>query len=461
MPVDPKPEPSDFSVLSEQTDPSEQPDPSEQTGPSEFPGATGSLDTDLWEAPYADQPVQASIVLPGSKSLTNRALVLSALATGPGVVRRALRSRDTELMAAALTALGSEVDTTGPDWQVTPGALGAARIDCGLAGTVMRFLPPVAALARGRVDFDGDPHARTRPMAGVLTALRDLGIEVSGADYLPFSVMGHGSARGGSVAIDASASSQFVSALLLAAPRYDDGVRVTHTGTPVPSMPHIEMTVSCLRERNVLVDDSQPNHWVVRPGPISALDVTIEPDLSNAAPFLMLAMVSGGQVTVADWPLHTTQAGDALRGMLTEMGATITQGPHGLTLAGGDGIRGIDIDLHDHGELTPALAALCALADSPSRLFGIEHIRGHETDRIKALHEELTALGADIDQSTDSLTIRPAKLHPGIFHTYADHRMAHAGVILGAAVQGIRVEDINTTSKTFPGFAEYWSGLFR
>jgi 3-phosphoshikimate 1-carboxyvinyltransferase len=417
--------------------------------------------TSHWDAPYAERPVRATITLPGSKSLTNRALVLSAIASSPSVVRLALRSRDTELMAGALTALGAEVDISGPDWSITPGAFGPAEIDCGLAGTVMRFVPPIAALATGRVDFDGDPHARTRPMSGVLNALRDLGIEVDGADFLPFSIIGHGSVNGGSITIDASASSQFVSALLLAAPRYESGIRITHSGPPVPSSPHIEMTVACLRERGVLVDDSQPNHWVVQPGPVAAQDVRIEPDLSNAAPFLMLGMVSGGQITVPDWPQHTTQAGDVLREILGEMGATIQRGPQGLTVAAGDGIHGIDLDLSDHGELTPALAALCALADSPSRLRGIGHIRGHETDRLKALHDELSALGSDIEETADSLIIKPAKLHGGVFHTYADHRMAHAAVILGAAVPGILVENIETTSKTFPGFADSWSRLFR
>ncbi len=422
---------------------------------------TGPGGLPLWSAPHAASPVQAMLSLPGSKSLTNRALVLSALADGPGLIRRALRSRDTELMASALTALGAEVDTSGPDWLVTPGAFGSAQVDCGLAGTVMRFVPPIAALATGRVDFDGDPHARTRPMSGVLKALRDLGIEIEGADFLPFSVLGKGRVAGGQVNIDASASSQFVSALLLAGARYDSGIKIIHTGAPVPSLPHIEMTVDCLRERGVLVDDTRPDTWVVHPGPVAAKDVLIEPDLSNAAPFLILALVSKGQVTVSDWPKHTSQAGDILREILSQMGARVSLTPSGLTVAAGESIHGIDIDLRDHGELTPALAALCALADSPSHLRGIGHIRGHETDRLTALRRELSGLGADVDETADSLLIRPAQLHGGTFHTYADHRMAHAGVILGAAVPGIQIEDIATTSKTFPGFESVWSGLFR
>jgi 3-phosphoshikimate 1-carboxyvinyltransferase len=419
----------------------------------------------LWPAPHAHAPVDARVALPGSKSLTNRELVLAALADGPGLVRRALRSRDTELMASALTALGSSVDTSGDDWSVIPGiSPDDARdvaIDCGLAGTVMRFVPPVAALRGGETAFDGDPHARTRPMAEVLGALRSLWVTVqSETDRLPFTVKGSGRVRGGNVVIDASTSSQFVSALLLSAPRFEQGIDVRHGGEPVPSLPHIDMTVACLRARDVEVDDSSPNRWRVLPGPIAARDVTIEPDLSNAAPFLMLALTSGGRVTVADWPAETTQAGDALREILTQMGAEVTRDDEGLTVRGTGAIHGIDVDLHDTGELAPAVAALAALADSPSRLRGIAHIRGHETDRLAALAKELTALGGDVTEHDDGLSLRPAPLHGGTFHTYADHRMAQAGVVVGSAVDGVLVEDVETTSKTFPGFARVWSELF-
>jgi 3-phosphoshikimate 1-carboxyvinyltransferase len=426
------------------------------------------VNSDLWSAPRAREPVRARIELPGSKSLTNRELVLAALATGPGVVRRALRSRDTELMAAALSALGSGVDASGPDWAVNPGILSAGSsspiaIDCGLAGTVMRFVPPVAALLAGEVSFDGDPHARTRPMGEVLTALRAIGVDVSGdddADRLPFTVRGDGSVRGGTVVIDASASSQFVSALLLAAPAYAEGIDVRHDGKPVPSLPHIEMTVACLRARGVEVDDTEPDRWQVAPGPIATREVNIEPDLSNAAPFLMLAVTSGGQAVVPGWPRTTTQAGDALRGILAEMGAEVSLDSEGLTVTGTGAIHGIDADLHDVGELAPAIAALAALADSPSHLRGIAHIRGHETDRLAALATELTGLGADVTEHDDGLSIRPASLHGGTFHTYADHRMAHAAVVIGSAVDDVLVQDVGTTAKTFPGFENVWAALF-
>jgi 3-phosphoshikimate 1-carboxyvinyltransferase len=417
-----------------------------------------------WLAPRASHPVDSVVSLPGSKSLTNRALVLAALADRPSVVRRALRSRDTLLMASALTALGSTVDTSGDDWAVRPGPFeGDAAVDCGLAGTVMRFVPPIAGLSTGVVSFDGDPHMRKRPVGEVLTALRSLGVEIDddGRGALPFAVRGTGSVPGGTVVVDASASSQFISALLLAGARFEHGVDVRHAGKPVPSLPHIEMTVAMLRQHGVEVDDTDANRWSVSPGTITGTDVVIEPDLSNAAPFLALAAVSGGSVTVRDWPRETTQAGDALRDILARMGCDVSWVDDGLRVTGPARLQGIDVDLHDVGELTPAVAALCALAVSPSHLRGVAHIRGHETDRLAALAKELGGLGADVDEHPDGLEIRPAILTDGVFHTYADHRMAHAGVIVGAAVDGVLVEDIDTTSKTFPDFASFWAGLLR
>ncbi len=418
---------------------------------------------DLWPAPHARGPVEAVVRLPGSKSLTNRSLVLAALSDGPSEVRQALRSRDTELMARALGDLGAEIDTTGADWKVTPGRLsGPETIDCGLAGTVMRFVPPVAALADGPVVFDGDPHARLRPMHQVLQGLRGLGVDVEDEDRgtLPFTVIGRGRVPGGPVAIDASASSQFVSALLLAGARYDGGVDVRHEGAPVPSLPHIAMTVEQLRLRGVDVDDSEANRWRVPACEVRAVDVHVEPDLSNAAPFVAAALVTGGTVTVRDWPARTTQAGDALREIVTLMGGSAELDERGLTVTCTGELVGLDYDLHDVGELTPAVAALCLLARTPSHLRGVGHIRGHETDRISALATEFNSLGGHVTETEDGLTIRPTPLGGGPFRTYADHRMAHAAVILGLVVPGVLVEDVATTSKTFPDFAGTWSRLF-
>ena len=420
---------------------------------------TSTRIADPWPAPRATGPVSAVVSLPGSKSQTNRALVLGALADAPSVVRRPLTSRDTTLMREGLRGLGCAVDGDDDAWTLTPGPLaGPAEVDCGLAGTVMRFLPPVAGLASGQVGFDGDAHMRKRPVGPVLEALRTLGVEIHG-DGFPFTVQGRGSVLGGTVVVDASASSQFVSALLIAAARFDEGVDVRHDGKPVPSLPHIEMTVAMLREHGVEVDDADANRWTVAPGPVTAVDRSIEPDLSNAAPFLALAAVTGGEVTVRDWPRSTTQAGDVLREILALMGCSVDLADDGLRVRGGDGLTGIDLDLRDVGELTPAVAALAALAGSPSHLRGIGHIRGHETDRLAALARELGGLGADVTEHAEGLSFRPATLHGGLFHTYADHRMAHAGVIVGAAVDDVLVEDVSATGKTFPDFAGFWAAL--
>ncbi|MBF5081360.1 3-phosphoshikimate 1-carboxyvinyltransferase [Quadrisphaera sp. INWT6] len=429
-----------------------------------------------WPAPVADGPVAAEVRLPGSKSLTNRYLVLAALADGPSELRAPLRSRDTLLMAAAVRSLGARVvdvpsaaDPSTPDWRVEPGTLaGAGTIDCGLAGTVMRFLPPVAALAAGETTFDGDAHARTRPMAPLLGALRDLGATVDdgGRGLMPFTVRSDGRLPGGRTVLDASASSQFVSALLLAGARADAGVEVVHEGPPVPSAPHLVMTEQVLRDAGVEVSSDLADsggrsgtRWRVAPGRVGAMDVDVEPDLSNAAPFLAAALVTGGSVVVPGWPQRTTQAGDALRDLLDEMGADVDLTPEGLSVRGGDGVSGIDADLHDVGELTPVLAAVAALADTPSRLRGIAHLRGHETDRLAALVTELNGLGGDVSETEDGLLIRPRALHGGRFATYGDHRMATAAAVLGLVVPGVVVLDVGTTAKTLPDFPGMWRSM--
>ncbi|MBL0884886.1 3-phosphoshikimate 1-carboxyvinyltransferase [Myceligenerans indicum] len=421
-----------------------------------------------WAAPTAVGPLDSTVEVPGSKSLTNRLLVLAALADGPGVLRGALRSRDADLMIAGLRALGTgitESDVPGT-LHVTPGPapVTGAEIDCGLAGTVMRFLPSVAALAAGPVRFDGDRAARVRPMAPVLTALHALGVSVTGPGddfptHLPFTVTGTGSVRGGTVDIDASASSQFVSGLLLAAPRYQQGLTLRHIGTTLPSLPHIEMTVATLRDVGVTVDDTRDGLWRVEPGPISARDVRVEPDLSNAAPFLAAALVAGGTVRIPGWPARTTQPGALLPGILTRMGGTAEVSGDILTVTGTGQVRGVDLDLHAAGELAPTVAVLAALADSPTRLRGIAHLRGHETDRLAALAREITRLGGQAEETRDGLVITPRPLHAETFRTYEDHRMATSGALIGLRVPGVEVEDIATTGKTMPEFPSLWQRM--
>jgi len=425
-----------------------------------------------WPAIYRGvTPVDISVVIPGSKSVTNRALILAAQAKIPSTLRRPLVSRDSELMVAGLSSLGIGIEektavVDGQEelqWLVTPAPLlGGVRIDVGNAGTVMRFLPPLAALATGEVIFDGDPRSYERPLAPVIKALEGLGVVIDHEDRysLPLKLHGTGKVGGGNITIDASESSQFLSALLLVAPSFTNGITVKHEGGSLPSMPHIEMTVEMLREFGASVEvDSVAQTWSVQPGDLHGLDLVIEPDLSNAAPFLSIAMVCGGQVTIADWPIKTTQPGDQLRTILANMGAQFSFGDNGLTIIGSGPIHGIDVDLHEVGELTPAIAALAALADSPSHLRGIGHLRKHETDRLAALTREINALGGSVVEEETSLHITPAPLHGGVFHTYDDHRLATAGAVLGLVVPEIEVENIATTRKTLPDFSGLWSSL--
>ena len=431
-------------------------------------------DAGNWLAPTTTSPLAATLSLPGSKSLTNRELVLAALANGVSVLRSPLHSRDSRLMVEALRSLGTTIQeipgagSFGPDWKITPGELlGSTTIDCGLAGTVMRFLPPVAALALGPTTFDGDEGARRRPMATTISSLKALGVDVAddGRGALPFTVHGSGHVTGGALTIDASSSSQFVSGLLLAAARFERGIDLTHAGERLPSLPHIEMTIEVLKNRGVTVESPEVGRWIVHPGPIAALDRHIEPDLSNAAPFLAAALVTGGSVTVTGWPAATTQVGNDLIDLLPLFGATVTRDGSSVTVtgaldaSGAPTINGITVDLTTGGELAPAIVALAALASTPSTITGIGHIRHHETDRLAALANEINKLGGNVTELPDGLIIEPAPLHGGVWLSYEDHRMATAGAIIGLATKGVEVENIGTTSKTLPEFVQLWAAL--
>jgi len=425
-----------------------------------------------WSAPFRDglsaasAPINAKIRVPGSKSATNRALILAAISKTPSILRKPLSSRDTDLMVRGLKSLGCKIEevktVSGFDYHVTPQRLtGPTQIDVGNAGTVMRFLPPIAALATGLIYFDGDVRSHERPLEPVIKALEQLGVSIEhGNKYrLPLTLNGSGRIKGGQVEIDASASSQFISALLLLGPATDNGITVKHIGKSLPSLPHIEMTIQMLRQFGAVVEVDK-NTWSVKPGPLTGQDLTIEPDLSNAAPFMAAAMICGGSVEILDWPKSTTQPGDQLRNIFASMGAKIEQTTAGLKISGGNTINGIDIDLHDVGELTPSIAAVAALASSQSTLRGIAHLRLHETDRLAALANEINNLGGDVTEGPGELLIKPTKLVASqIFKSYEDHRMATAGAIIGLAVKDLIVENIETTKKTLPDFPGMWQEM--
>ena len=429
-------------------------------------------DMSNWSAPFrsgltaASKPISATVIIPGSKSATNRALILAALATTPSRIRKPLSSRDTDLMVKGLQSLGCKIEQIktdqGFDYQVIPGKLtGPTQIDVGNAGTVMRFLPPIAALATGLIHFDGDERSHQRPIGPVLSALEQLGVSVEHNNKykLPITINGAGKIKGGTVEIDASASSQFVSALLLVAPATQEGITIKNIGPSLPSAPHIEMTIQMLEKFGATVQRTASS-WSVKPCQLIGQDLVIEPDLSNAAPFMAAAMICGGSVQVSDWPLSTTQPGDQLRSIFTKMGAKVELNASGLTITGSGKIDGIDIDLGDVGELTPSIAAVASLATTPSALRGISHLRLHETDRLSALANEINNLGGSVTEGPGDLIIKPGKMNASqIFRSYEDHRMATAGAIIGLAVEGVIVENIETTRKTLSDFPGMWQGM--
>lgn len=433
---------------------------------------TASISTPVsgrYAAPTAHGPLRATVRVPGSKSLTNRQLILSALADGPSILRAPLHSDDSQRMIDSLRALGVDITEVagdspfGPDLAITPPRTftGDTDIDCGQAGTVMRFLPPLAGLANGEVRITAHESALHRPMGTMIHALRDVGVDVEdgGRWSLPFSVNGHGRIRGGELSIDASTSSQFVSGLLLCAARFDVGLHLKHVGGKLPSMPHIEMTIDVLRHRGVQVETLAANEWVVPAGPIRGKEIAIEPDLSNAAPFLVAAVALGGSVTIPGWPAHSTQPGALLNDLLPQFGARATRRGGALTVTGSGNVHGVDMDLSAAGELAPNLIALAALADGPSVFRGIGHIRGHETNRLEALVNELRRVGCGAEETADGIRVTPAPMHGATWQTYHDHRMATSGAIIGLRVPGVVLDDIGTTAKTIPQFAALWEDM--
>ena len=416
-----------------------------------------------WSAPSAKRPIHSTVSIPGSKSATNRAFVLAALGDSISKIHKPLLARDTELMLQALEKLGCTITRSNEIIEITPmkRVHQDLAIDVGLAGTVMRFVPPLAALTAGVVHFDGDQRARNRPMKTLIDSLKALKISVDdeSSESLPFSIVSDGNVQGGEITIDASESSQFISALLLAGAKFSNGLTIKHVGNKLPSLPHIEMTIDMLNQVGVKVSSIEKNSWKIDPTVIKSKDWLIEPDLSNAGPFIAAAMVTKGEMTITDWPQNTTQAGNAWIEILTKMGAQVVLTEKGLTVSQSGDIKGIDFDLSDVGELTPVLVSIAVLAKSNSSLTGISHLRGHETDRLAALVENIKAIGGDAEETSDGLIIRPRKLHGGLWKSFDDHRMATAGAVIGLVVEGILVDDIKTTSKTLPDFENMWTSL--
>lgn len=431
-----------------------------------------AADAGVYRAPTAAGPVNITLSIPGSKSLTNRELVLSAIADGPSTLVGPLHSDDSRYMIAGLRALGIEITELessrgfGPDLRVVPRRLqGDVEIDCGQAGTVMRFLTPLAGRADGSVHITAAENALHRPMGAMIQALRDLGIDVDdqGSWSLPFMVHGHGHVRGGRLEIDASESSQFVSGLLLSAPRFDVGLHLVHAGDRLPSLPHIDMTIETLSKRGVHVQRPAPGEWLVEAGVPRGKTVQIEPDLSNAAPFLAAALITGGEVTIADWPAHSTQPGAMLQNILSSMGAHASRRGGALTVRAGRHLRGVNLDLTAASELTPTIVGLAVFAESPTTITGVGHIRGHETDRLAALVSNLANIGVRAEELPDGIRIFPvSETHPahgGEWAAHHDHRIATTGALIGLRVDGVEIDDIGSTAKTLPEFTELWQQL--
>jgi 3-phosphoshikimate 1-carboxyvinyltransferase len=440
---------------------------------------TDSSNSAAWQAPEPVGPLNANVPIPGSKSLSNRYLVLAAAGRKSVELRGLLRSRDTELMISALETLGVRITANHSDPTTvrveapSDGRYqGNVTIDCGLAGTVMRFVPGLAMSADGPVTFDGDSQAYQRPMAPLLDGLRQLGADIvfhGQQGYLPFTLTPPQHWNSGKISIDASASSQFISGLLLTASTFPHGIILKHTGKRLPSLPHIRMTVDDVKHAGVQIKAHEyQREWLVEPGPVQLpFIVGIEPDLSNAAPFLGAALLAGGSVEVPHWPEHTTQPGGLLPGYLQALGAKVEMIPDQgqlLCKVTSDGtIHGLgDFDLSAAGEIAPSLAALLVFADAPTRMLGIGHLRGHETNRLAALVEEINRIGAHAEELPEGIAITPVpqeSLHPAELRSYADHRMATFAAMLGLRVHGITVDDIGTTSKTLPEFVDMWHSL--
>ena len=404
-------------------------------------------------------PIDATVEVPGSKSITNRALVAAALASGRSVLSRALSADDTAAMAAALARLGIGVerDAASGDVVVDGGCErlrpGPVELDARLSGTTARFLLPVLALGRGRYRLDGLAALRARPMAPGLRALRDLGVEVveeGEPGHLPVTVVG-AELAGGTVRVPGAVSSQFVSGLLLAGPATRRGVRV-ELEQPVVSRPYLGLTLATMEAFGAEVDGDVERGVDVAPGGYRARRHAIEPDASSASYFFAAAVVCGGRVRVPGLGRQSAQGDLAFVDVLEAMGADVRREDGFVEVRSGPSLSGVDVDMADLSDTAQTLAAVAVFASSPTRVRGIGFIRAKETDRIAAVVSELRRCGIRAEEHGDGFTVHPGLPRPAVIETYDDHRMAMSFTLLGLRAPGIEIADPGCVGKTFPGF---------
>jgi 3-phosphoshikimate 1-carboxyvinyltransferase len=411
-----------------------------------------------------DGPVDATVRPPGSKSLTNRALVCAALAEGRSVLDGALFADDTAAMAEALRALGAVVaedaDRRRMEVLGTGGALrpGPVSVDVRLSGTTSRFLLPVVALGEGRYRVDGAPPLRARPMGPVLDGIRALGADVEAGGepgHLPVTVVAPGGLVGGDIRVPGDTSSQFLSGLLLASPYAAGGVDLSLT-TGLVSRPFVALTTAVMAAFGVTVTEGG-GAFHVPAGHYRATDYPVEPDASAASYFLAAAVIAGGRVTIAGLGGGTLQGDARFADLLGRMGATVERTDDATTVSMSGPLRGLgDVDMSDLPDVAQTLAVVAAFADAPTRVRGVGFIRGHETDRIAAVVRELRRCGIDAAEEPDGFVVRPGSPRPARIETYDDHRMAMSFALLGLRAPGITIADPGCVAKTFP---DYWSEL--
>jgi 3-phosphoshikimate 1-carboxyvinyltransferase len=407
-----------------------------------------------------DRPLRAAIgTIPGSKSISNRALVCAALANGRSPIRRIAPGDDTAAMLDCLRALGVGVEQAGDDEVVIDGldgaiTVGGVRLQARLAGTTSRFITALAALGAGPFVIDGYPPLRVRPMVPLHDALVTLGASLKSGGrwgYLPVEISG-GEMAGGTVTMPGDVSSQYITALMLIAPYLRHGLDIQLT-TDLVSRPYVDMTASVMGAFGVAAVDIGERRIVVGPGRYQATDYPIEVDASSASYAFAAAAIVGGSITV-DGLGSTSLQGDArFASVLRSMGATVEVADERTTVTVDGPLRGIDIDMADISDTTPTLAVVAAFATTPTTIRGVEFIRRKESDRISALVTELGKCGADIEEHVDGLTIRPAVLHGATVDTYHDHRIAMAIALVGLRVAGIEIKDPDVVSKSWP---DYW-----